>query len=176
MAPGTWSAVFASKTSTRSPLASAAALSSCNASAEKGVSGFTNTAMAGLPGMHSRRISSRLPTTSLASLLTPVTFAPGRFRLATTPAPIGSPTLVKTTGIVVVAAFRLRGQRPESGNQHVRACSNQFRGQLRQSLGLSIGGAVIEVQIPARRCSPVHSAVAAPSLNPGPGDRRDSRS
>src|SRR2546423_1865351 len=42
---------------------------------------------------------------SVTAALSPVMFAPGRARLATTPWPTGSPTPVMTTGIVAVAFF-----------------------------------------------------------------------
>jgi hypothetical protein len=38
-------------------------------------------------------------------LVRPVTFAPGRLRLSTRPNATGSPPVLKTTGMVVVAAF-----------------------------------------------------------------------
>src|SRR5262249_40947081 len=46
---------------------------------------------------------SDFPTTSVVIPEFPVTLAPGRARLATSPAPTGSPTLTKTMGIVLVA-------------------------------------------------------------------------
>ena len=128
------------------PPASAATLSSCNARAEKGVSGLTNTAMVSLPGIHSCRICSRLPTTSLASLLTPVTFPPGRFRLKTTPAPIGSPTLVKTTGIVVVQLAAFAGSVPTRQSRRPELFEPTPR-PVAASLRLSIGGTQIDAQI-----------------------------
>jgi hypothetical protein len=44
--------------------------------------------------------------------LTPVMFPPGRLRLATKPAPTGSPPNVKTIGIVVVAALAAKIELP----------------------------------------------------------------
>ena len=75
-----------------------------NASMENGVSGFMNTAKIRMPGMSSSSSCSRLPPISVPWGVMPVTFAPGRFRLLTMPAPIGSPTLTKTIGVVAVAA------------------------------------------------------------------------
>ena len=57
-------------------------------------------------------------------MITPVTLPPGRFRLATRPSLTGSPPIVKTIGIVVVAALAAsaagvpparRSRRPDGG-------------------------------------------------------------
>ena len=53
--------------------------------------------------MASLSISSLLVFSSVAKVESPVTLPPGRARLATRPSPTGSPTLVITMGIVVVA-------------------------------------------------------------------------
>jgi hypothetical protein len=67
---------------------------------------------------------SRLPTTSLASDVTPVTFAPGRFRLLINPAPTGSPTLANTIGmpIQVFEAHRSRREGWSSWYPHAGRC------------------------------------------------------
>ena len=54
-------------------------------------------------GIASLSISSLLVFSSDAKLESPVTLPPGRARLATKPAPTGSPALVITIGMVVVA-------------------------------------------------------------------------
>jgi hypothetical protein len=48
---------------------------------------------------------NRFGASSATKLELPVTFAPGRLRLATRPNATGSPPVVKTMGMVVVAAF-----------------------------------------------------------------------
>ena len=54
-------------------------------------------------GTASLSISSLLVFSSVAKLESPVTLPPGRARLATRPAPTGSPALAITMGMVVVA-------------------------------------------------------------------------
>jgi hypothetical protein len=66
---------------------------------------FQRTVTLSTPGNASRRSSRRLPLNSGDTVVRPVTFPPGCARLATSPAPIGSETLVTTIGIVVVALF-----------------------------------------------------------------------
>ena len=51
-----------------------------------------------------RSSSSRFAASSLEKIATPVTFPPGRLRLATKPSRTGSSTAVKDMGIVLVAA------------------------------------------------------------------------
>ena len=58
--------------------------------------------------MTSFNSSNRLPLRSGEMELSPVTFPPGRARLATSPLPTGSLLLVMTMGIVVVARFTAR--------------------------------------------------------------------
>ena len=48
-------------------------------------------------------------TSSAAKMVLPVTFAPGRLRLATRPNATGSAPVAKTMGMVVVAAFAASG-------------------------------------------------------------------
>src|SRR5215831_1924253 len=59
-------------------------------------------------GINSRKSSSRLPATSAAWFDDPVTFPPGRARLATKPVPTGSPADANTIGITDVACFAAR--------------------------------------------------------------------
>ncbi len=49
--------------------------------------------------------SIRFPSVSAPKKVTPVRLPPGRLRLCTSPPAIGSVPLLKTIGIVVVAAF-----------------------------------------------------------------------
>ena len=55
--------------------------------------------------MTSRSSSSRLGSSSTVNKLTPVALPPGRLRPATRPSFTGSPPIVKTMGMVVVAAL-----------------------------------------------------------------------
>src|SRR5262245_35414193 len=68
-----------------------------------GLVSFHSMATRDMVGTIFWRISSRFPLISVASPEKPVAFPPGRARLATTPAPTGSPTAVKTIGMVLVA-------------------------------------------------------------------------
>ena len=56
-----------------------------------------------------------MPPTSV-NPLKPVTLPPGRPRLATSPAPTGSPTVVNTIGIVMVAAFAQHVRLPRTNS------------------------------------------------------------
>ena len=62
-------------------------------------------------GTASLSISSLLVFSSVAKLESPVTLPPGRARLATKPAPTGSPTFVITMGMVVVALLAANAAR-----------------------------------------------------------------
>ena len=63
-------------------------------------------------GTTSLSISSLFVFSSGAKLEIPVTLPPGRARLATRPAPTGSPAFVITMGIVVVAFFAANAAAP----------------------------------------------------------------
>lgn len=63
---------------------------------------------AGQAGTASRSTSSCLPLSSWPSVVTPVTFPPGRARLLTSPWATGSPAVTMTMGIVAVAALAAR--------------------------------------------------------------------
>src|SRR5262249_6259990 len=66
----------------------------------RGVSGSKTNPTVFAVGIRSRRSSSRFACISLKRMFTPVTLAPGRLRLETSPIWIGSSPLVNTTGIV----------------------------------------------------------------------------
>jgi hypothetical protein len=61
-------------------------------------------------GSKSRRIPSRFATSSALSKVAPVTFPPGRLKLATKPIATGSAAFMKTIGIVVVADFAAKAE------------------------------------------------------------------
>jgi hypothetical protein len=70
--------------------------------------GFTSRAITLAWGTNSDSSSTRLEFSWSAMLLKPVMLPPGRARLETRPIPTGSPTPVKTIGIVEVAVFAAR--------------------------------------------------------------------
>jgi hypothetical protein len=80
--------------------------------------GFQSTATRTALDISSCRSLSRLASSSVSKKLNPVTFPPGRARLATRPTLTGSSETVKTIGIVAVAASpitaALLAQRPRT--------------------------------------------------------------
>ena len=98
-------------------------------------------------GTASLSISSLLVFSSGAKLESPVTLPPGRARLATKPAPTGSPALAITMGMVVVAFFAANaGWRPCDHDQ-INLKTNQVRRKLRQALSLLLGKPVLDGDI-----------------------------
>src|SRR4051812_30983870 len=86
----------------------AAASASFASDSAFGLLGFTSKAIDVAPGISSRNSPSRLAISEDDNMVTPVTLPPGRRRLATKPDSTGSLPLVKTIGIVEVAAFAAR--------------------------------------------------------------------
>jgi hypothetical protein len=70
-----------------------------------GKAGSTSTPNRVALGINSRSNCNRFGASSAFKTAMPVTFAPGRLRLATSPNEIGSPPVAKTIGMVVVADF-----------------------------------------------------------------------
>ena len=64
-------------------------------------------------GTASLSISSLFVASSNVKLVKPVTFPPGRARLATKPSPTGSPAFAITMGMVVVAFFAANAGSPD---------------------------------------------------------------
>src|SRR6478672_5935075 len=96
-------------------------------------------------GLSCSKICSRLPLISAVWEVRPVIFAPGRFKLLTMPAPIGSPALVKTMGMVVVAACAaLAVSVPKPVTITSGFVETDSAARLRQALQLSFGGAIVE--------------------------------
>src|SRR5262249_7980636 len=95
----------ASITSIVMPMAWPAASRSLASYSAFGLVGFTNAATRPALGSRWRRRLNVFGPSSFDRKLTPVTFPPGRLRLATRPFLTGSPPMLKTIGIVVVAAF-----------------------------------------------------------------------
>ena len=60
------------------------------------------------PGIASLSNSSRLPLKSLVSLVSPVIFPPGCAKLSISPSATGSPVIIITMGIVLVACLAAR--------------------------------------------------------------------
>ena len=73
-----------------------------------GLSGFISTLIRESLPRASMSSSTRFPLNSGVRRLNPVTFPPGRAKLATRPALTGSPTATITIGMVLVAAFAAR--------------------------------------------------------------------
>jgi len=70
-----------------------------------GLAGLTSRAMVLALGTCSCSSSSRFDATSVFNDVMPVTLPPGRLKLATRPCATGSRLVLKTMGIVVVAAL-----------------------------------------------------------------------
>src|SRR5262249_9211748 len=84
---------------------------SLKTSAAYGLAASQSTTTRASRGRSSLSNSSRLPPSSGAIRLIPVTLPPGRARLATSPLPNGSPAAVMTIGMVVVARLAANGAR-----------------------------------------------------------------
>jgi hypothetical protein len=98
--------VLALRTWICSPMARAADSTSLNVvSVFVALAGLTSTATRVAAGTRSRSISSRFATNSPLRKLIPVALPPGRARLATRPSLTGSSAMLKTMGMVVVAAL-----------------------------------------------------------------------
>ena len=67
--------------------------------------GLISAAMTEAVGTNSCTSSSRFGANSTANAVAPVTLPPGRLMLATRPICTGSLAVVKTMGVVVIAAF-----------------------------------------------------------------------
>src|SRR5262249_29758663 len=94
---------------TCSPIAGAACCTSRKVvSATEALVGFTSTAIRTAFGTKSCRSRNRLAANSELKKLMPVALPPGRARLATRPSRIGSAVILKTIGIVEVAALAAR--------------------------------------------------------------------
>ena len=87
--------------------------------------------------------SSRFGATSTFNVVTPVTLPPGRFRLATRPICTGSLAVVKTMGIVVVAAFAARCP-GRIGDDHGHLTTNQLSRHRRHSVVLPLRPAIFD--------------------------------
>jgi hypothetical protein len=79
----------------------------------------------------------------------PVTFPPGRLKLATRPSRTGSPPYAKTIGIVVVAAFDARRDRRSGreNNRNLAAC--EILRKCRQTVELALCRTINDVQVAA---------------------------
>ena len=75
-----------------------------------------------------------------------MTLPPGRARLATKPAPTGSPVFAITIGMVAVAFFAANAAVPRCHNQ-INLETNQVRRKLRQALRLLLGKSVLDGDI-----------------------------
>ena len=98
-------------------------------------------------GTASLSISSLLVFSSADKLEKPVTLPPGRARLATKPAPTGSPTFVITMGMVVVALLAANAAGRPCDHDQINLKTNQVRRKLRQALRLSLRKSVLDGDI-----------------------------
>jgi hypothetical protein len=71
--------------------------------------GLSSMAITSAFGTTSRMISNRFAPSWAVSALMPVILPPGRLRLATMPSLIGSPPMLNTIGIVLVAPLAASG-------------------------------------------------------------------
>ena len=76
-----------------------------------------------------------------------MTLPPGRARLATRPAPTGSPAFVITMGMVVVAFFAANAAGRPCDHDQIHLKTNQVRRKLRQALKLLLGKPVLDGDI-----------------------------
>jgi len=95
----------AGRVCSRSPKTRAAASASRSWAELAGLSGCRRIATREAFGATSLRSSSSFPTRSGDTIVSPVTFPPGRARAATSPLPTGSLTRDMTIGIVLVACW-----------------------------------------------------------------------
>src|ERR1700735_4657469 len=84
-------------------IASAATCTSLSLRADCGNFGLYSTAIVDAGGTSYRNKPNRFDSNKLVSKVIPVTFPPGRLKLATKPSFTGSPPIVNTIGIVEVA-------------------------------------------------------------------------
>ena len=95
-------------------------------------------------GTNSCSSSSRFGPTSTFNAVTPVRLPPGRLRLATRPTWTGSTPVVKTIGIVVVAAFAASAAGTVACGNHGHLTTNQIGRQRRQSIVLALRPAILD--------------------------------
>ena len=87
---------------------------------------------------------SDFPTTSVVIPEFPATLAPGRARLATSPAPKGSPTLTKTIGIVLVAFLAASDACVTTETMMSTFELDQLRRKRAQPIKLPIGKSILD--------------------------------
>ena len=109
-----------------------------------GLFGFTSRAITPACGTSSDSSSSRLGISSAVSMLTPVRLPPGRARLATRPAPTGSPPPMKTIGIVEVALFAASAAAVPPCHDHVDLAADEVGGQCGQPIIVALRPAVFD--------------------------------
>src|SRR5215471_5490109 len=133
-----------------------------NSRVPPGLSGFQRTATRDTVGTISLRISSRFAASSVERNVMPVTLAPGRARLATRPAPTGSPAATITMGIVDVAGPSGGIDRGvASRHDHVHLALDQPGGENVDSPRLSLAERILD-----REVSPLDVAKLAQGAAP----------
>ena len=91
----------------------------------------------------------------------PSAFAPSRLRLATRPDPTGSPPVVKTIGIVIVAAFAASAAGVPSGCDHRYAAADEIGCKHRSRSGWSPPRGIRSPRSPRPGAKPAASARAS---------------
>src|SRR6516162_11282159 len=94
------------------------------------------------PGTASRNTSSRLPGVSVCWFDSPVTFPPGRARLAIRPMRTGSTASTKTIGITEVVCLTATG-RISTGNNHVDFEADELSRDLCKPLAVCLCPAIL---------------------------------
>src|SRR5262249_50719687 len=137
--------VVAVRTTSCSPMARAASCSSAGCRADSGLFGLERKATIVALGTSSCSSPSRLGPSSAANQLTPVTLPPGRLRLATRPRLTGSSLLVKTIGIVLVAAMATSAELlPPVCRDHTYLRRNKTSRERRQPIQSSLRPAIFD--------------------------------
>src|SRR5262245_42830480 len=96
------------------------------------------------PGTTSRKSSSRLPARSADSIDRPVMLPPGRARLATRPAPTGSPDSARTIGIDRCRLFCLGG-RGSRRDDDINLKPDKLGGDFGIALAVSLRPAILDL-------------------------------
>src|SRR4030095_8094007 len=135
-----------------------ACASACSAPA-LGLLGFISNATREILGATCRNRSTRLAPINDVNRLTPVTWPPGRFRLATSPNRTGSAPIVKTTGTLRACGLRCARRRDiASRRDHCHTLCHKLGRECRQRLIVAIGPPFLDADVPALGRSEEHTS------------------
>src|SRR5262245_6558784 len=139
--------LLALKTWICSPIAGAAASTSLNVVSDA-ITGLRSTARRAAPGTSSRKSANRFAVNSVVKKFIPVKLPPGLARLTTRPSLTGSSPVMKTMGIVAVAAFAANAEAvPTNRGDHGDLSAHQVSCQCRQPFNLILGPAILDRNI-----------------------------